>query len=88
MNPTFEKLYRELGRVTFVVLLAALTSYGITVMCALVGLSRAVISFRGVTASLAYVFAVLLALFLTASLVATVIRWLDRRSQIRGSRAI
>jgi hypothetical protein len=85
MNTTFDRLYRQLGRVTFGVLLAALSIYGLTLLCALLGFSRAVASLGGVAASVAYVFVALLILFLVASVVAAVIRWLDRRKQIEGS---
>jgi len=79
MNTTFDRLYRQLGRVTFGMLIAALSIYGLTLLCALLGFSRAVASLGGVAASVAYVFVVLLSLFLVASVVAAVIRWLDRR---------
>ena len=81
MNPTFDKLYRQLGRATFGLLVATITSFGITLLCALLGLSRAVASLNGVSLSVASVFIVLLSLFLVASLVGAVIRWLDRRNQ-------
>jgi hypothetical protein len=85
MNPTFDKLYRHLGRVTFGMLLAALFLYGSTLVCALLGFGHFAASFGGVSASLAYVFIALLGLFLVASVVAAVIRWIDRRSQLRAS---
>jgi hypothetical protein len=81
MNPTFDSLYRQLGRATFGLLLATITSFGITLLCALLGLSRAVASLNGVSLSIASVFIVLLSFFLVASLVDAVIRWLDRRNQ-------
>jgi uncharacterized membrane protein YtjA (UPF0391 family) len=79
MNQTFDQLYRQLGRVTFGVLFAALTVYGVTLICALLGFSNAVASLGGVAASLAYVFVALLLLFLLSTVVATIIRWVDRR---------
>ena len=79
MNATFERFYRQLGFATAAVLFAALGALGITLVCALLGLSHAVISFRGVAASLAYVFAVLLCLFMVASVVGGFVRWIDRR---------
>ena len=85
MNTTFDRLYRQLGRVTFGVLLAALATYGIMLLCAVLGFSHAVASLGGVAASLAYVFIVLFGLFLVASVVAAVIRWIDRRDQIKAS---
>jgi hypothetical protein len=81
LNPTFDSLYRQLGRATFGLLLATITSFGITLLCALLGLSRAVASLNGVSLSIASVFIVLLSFFLVASLVDAVIRWLDRRNQ-------
>jgi hypothetical protein len=88
MNPTFDRLYRQLARATFGLLLAALTLYGITLSCALLGFSHAAGSLGGVAASLAYVFGVLLSLFLVASVVAAVIRWFDRRNQVGHSASI
>ena len=84
MNATFDRLYRQLGSATAVVLIAALVALGVTLVCALLGLPQAVISFRGVTASLGYVFAVLLCLFLVSSIVAAVVRWVDRRGEREG----
>jgi hypothetical protein len=83
MNPTFDKLYRQVGRVTFGLLLATLAFYGITLLSALLGFANAAASFGGAAASLAYAFIALFGLFLAASIVAAVIRWLDRRNQIR-----
>lgn len=85
MNTTFDTLYRQLGRVTFGTLLAALTLFGLMLLFALLGFSHTVASLRGVTASLAYVFVGLFSLFLVASVVAALIRWLDRRNQIKDS---
>ena len=85
MNTTFDRLYRQLGRVTLGVLLAALATYGIMLLCAVLGFSNAVASLGGVAASLAYVFIVLFGLFLVGSVVAAVIRWIDRRDQIKAS---
>jgi len=87
MNATFDRLYRQLGRVTFGVLLAALTIYGIMLVCAVLGFSHTVASLGGAAASLAYVFIVLFGLFLMSSLVAAAIRWMDRRDQIKTSNA-
>lgn len=79
VNPTFDHYYRQLGKATIGLLLGTLCSLGLTVLLALLGLPDAAISFRGVTASLAYAFAALLAAFLVASIVASLVRWLDRR---------
>jgi hypothetical protein len=88
MNPTFERLYRQVGRVTFGVLLATLTIYGLMLLCGLLGFSHAVASLGGAAASLAFVFVALFGLFLVASVVAAVIRWLDRRDQINASNSV
>ena len=88
MNPTFERLYRQVGRVTFGVLLATLTIYGLMLLCGLLGFSHAVASLGGAAASLAFVFVALFGLFLAASVVAAVIRWLDRRDQINASNSV
>lgn len=88
MNPTFDRLYRQLGRATFGILLAALSVYVLTLLCALLGFSHAIISFRGVAASLAYVFFVLFSVFLAASVGAAVMRWLDRRNQSGTERRV
>jgi hypothetical protein len=85
MNATFDRLYRQLGRVTCGVLFATLFVYGVALVCALLGFSHAVTSFVGVAASLAYVFVALLGVFLLTSLVAALIRWADRQNQPRGS---
>ena len=88
MNPTFERLYRQVGRVTFGVLLATLTIYGLMLLCGVLGFSHAVASLGGAAASLAFVFVALFGLFLVASVVAAVIRWLDRRDQINASNSV
>jgi hypothetical protein len=88
MNLTFEKLYSQLGRVTLGLLFVTLAVYGISLVCALLGSSHAVASLGGVAASLAYVFFVLFSLFLISSVVAAVIRWLDRRNQSRASNPV
>ena len=85
MNATFDHLYRQLGRVTCGVLVATLFVYVLALVCALLGFSRAVTSFVGVAASLGYVFGALLAIFLLTSLVAALIRFVDRRHQLRDS---
>ena len=79
MNEAFEKLYRQLGRVTFSMLVAALMLYGLLLLFAVLGFSHAVASFEGIAASVGFVFCCLLGLFLLASVAAAVIRLLDRR---------
>jgi hypothetical protein len=81
MNPTFDRLYRQLGRATFGMLLAALTFYGITLFSAVLGFAHSAASFGGVAASLTYVFIALFSLFLLASVVAAGLRWFDGRNQ-------
>ena len=88
MNPTFERLYRQVGRVTLGILLATLAMYGLMLIFALLGFSHAVASLGGVAASLAFVFIVLFGLFLVASIVAAALRWLDRRDQIKASSSV
>jgi len=85
MNPTFERLYRQVGRVTLGVLLATVAVYGLMLVFALLGFSHAVASLGGVAASLAFVFIGLFCLFLVASIVAAALRWVDRRDQIKAS---
>ncbi len=87
MNSTFDKLHRQLGRATFSLLIVELASYGITLVCALLGLSHAVVSMGSAAASVAYVFVAVFSLFLVASVVAAIIRWFDRRNQGSGSSA-
>jgi hypothetical protein len=85
MNPTFDRLYRQLGRVTLGLLLGALTLYGITIGCGLLGFSHVTASLGAVAASLAVMFVLLFILFLVASVVLAVVRWMDRRNQIERS---
>ena len=88
MNPIFEKLYRQVGRCTVGLLLAALAFYGVTLVCALLGLRHAATSFGGIAGSLAIAFVILFVVFLMASVVAAIIRWFDRRSQSRSTTPI
>ena len=81
MKSTFDRLHRQLGRVTFGLLLVTLTSYGVALFCALLGISQAATSFSSVSGSLAYVSLALLIAFLGVSLIGSFIRWLDRRGQ-------
>ena len=85
MNPTFDRLYRQLGRVTLGLMLGALILYGIAIACALLGFSHVTASLGAIAASLAVLFVALFILFLVASVVVAVIRWLDRRNQIQRS---
>ena len=88
MNHTSERLYGQLGRATYGMLIAALSVLVLTVVCALLGLPQAVISFREVAISLAYAFVALLTVFLVSSLVMALIRWMDRRSQADGKPSV
>ncbi|MDP1590045.1 MAG: hypothetical protein Q8M07_19990 [Prosthecobacter sp.] len=83
MNTTFDRLYRQLGSATFGVLLAALSVYGLTLLCALLGFSHAVVSLGGVAASVAYVFVALLGLFLVASVVAALNKALSTVTSVK-----
>jgi hypothetical protein len=80
MNPSFEYFHRQLSRATVAVLAIALSLLGLAVLFALLGLPQAVVSFRQASFSVAFVFAVMFALFLTSSVAAGVLRWLDRRN--------
>lgn len=88
MNTTFDRLYRQLGRITLGLLLATLSIYGLMLLCALLGFSHTVASLSGVAVSLAYVFVGLFCLFLVASVVAALTRWLDRRNETKGSNPV
>ena len=87
MNTNFERLYRSLGRATVGVLLAGLVLYGFALVFALLGFSRGASSFSAVAASIAFVFGALLTLFVMVSLTGAVIRWVDRRGQIKSGSA-
>ena len=79
MVATFEYFHRQLGRATMIVLYAALAVLGVTLLCALLGLSHAVVSLNGVWWSLGYLFGGMLAVFLLTSLVGALVHFLDRR---------
>ena len=79
MNQSFQYFHRQLSRATVTVLAITLSLLGLAVLFALLGLPQAVISFRQASFSVAFMFAVMLALFLTSSLAAGVLRWLDSR---------
>lgn len=85
MNTTFAKFHRQLGRVTFGMLLAVLSVYVFTLFCALLGFSKAVTSFHGVTMSLACCFAMLFVVFLLSSIAGALIRWSDRKHPVDGA---
>ena len=75
---TFESLYRQLGRATAGLLIASIAFFALTLGCALLGFSHAATSLRSAAFSVSYIFVVLLALFLISSLVAAIIRRLDK----------
>ena len=79
MNKSFEYFHRQLSRATVVVLVIALSFLGLALAFALLGLPQAVVGLRQAAFSVAYVFAVMFALFLTSSVAAGVLQWLDRR---------
>lgn len=62
------------------VLFITLLSFGVTLVCALLGLSHAVVSFRSVTVDLACVFGGMLAVFLLTALTWALVRVLNHRS--------
>jgi hypothetical protein len=78
MNATFERLHRDLGRVTALTLYVGLGFLALAVGSALAGLPDVVISFRGAAAAVAYVFAALLTLLLASSAVALLVRYATR----------
>jgi hypothetical protein len=84
MNTTFDQFHHQLGRATRTVLILTLVLFGLTLGFALLGFPHVVDSLRNATLSVAVVFGVLFALFLLASLVGAVIRWIDRRHVIAG----
>lgn len=79
MNPTFEKYYRQLGHTTIGLLVAAAVVYGITRLCIHFGYLHAGESLEGVAFSLGYAFAVLVTVFLLASLAEGMRQWATRR---------
>jgi hypothetical protein len=81
MNDAFTILQRRLGAATAVVLAAALGSFCLALLAALLGLPHAVASLRSIAAALAFVFSGLLMLFLLTSLVGAIVRWIDRRNR-------
>ena len=84
MLGSLEFLYRQLSRATVAVLFITLASFGVTLVCALLGLPHAVVSFRSVTVVLASVFGGMLAIFLLTALVWALARFLNRRSSPSG----
>ena len=78
MIVTFERVYRDLGRATALALFAALGFLALALGSALGGFADAVISFRQAAGAVGYVSGGLLALFLVTSLVATLMRYLNR----------
>lgn len=79
MNKSFEYFHRQLSLATVVVLVIALSFLGLALLFALLGLPQAVVSLRQAAFSVFYAFAVMFALFLTSSIAAGVLQWLDRR---------
>ena len=80
MLGSYEIFYRQLSRATAAVLFITLASIGVTLVCALLGLSNAVVSLNGVTLALASVFGGMLAVFLLTALVWALVRFLNCRS--------
>jgi hypothetical protein len=84
MNTTFDQFHDQLGRATRTVLMLTLVLFGLTLGFALLGFPEVVASLRSVTLSVAFVFGALFVVFLLASLVGALIRWIDRRHRIAG----
>jgi len=80
MLESYEIFYRQLSRATLTVLFITLASFGMTLVCALLGLSHAVVSLNGVTLVLASVFGGMLGVFLLTTLIWALVRFLNRRS--------
>ena len=80
MMETFRYVYRQLGLATVMILFAALAFLGLALLFALLGFSHAAASFNSVAVVLGFVFGGMLAVFLLTSLVAALVRFLERRS--------
>jgi hypothetical protein len=78
---------RQLSRAVVAVLYITAASFGVTLVCALVGLIDAVefsnfgVTVHGVPVVLAYVFGGTLVVFLLTALVCALVRFLNRRSK-------
>jgi hypothetical protein len=80
MNNFFAKVHGHLGRTAIVFIWAAAAFFFLALGSALLGIPNAVNSFRSVSATLAIVFAGILAAFLCMSLVTATVRWIDRHN--------
>ncbi|MCB9940631.1 MAG: hypothetical protein H6823_20515 [Planctomycetaceae bacterium] len=78
---TFDYFYRKLSQATVILLYSGLGVFLLTVICAVLGLSRAVATFNGVTIAVALLFAILLSVFLLTSCVRAVIQFLANRTK-------
>ena len=78
---TFDYFYRKLTQATVILLYSGLGVFLLTVICAVLGLSRAVATFNGVTIAVALLFAILLSVFLLTSCVRAVIQFLANRTK-------
>jgi len=78
---TFDYFYRKLTQATVAALFAVLGLFLLTLFCAVLGFANAVATFNGVTLAIAYVFGILLVLFLLTSLVRAVVHFLINRSK-------
>jgi hypothetical protein len=79
MSTTFERLEEQLGNATKYVVILTLISFGITIGSALLGLPKAVETFRGVSFALAYAFAALFTLLALGWLVSAIVRYFEQR---------
>ncbi len=77
-NTNFESLYRQLGRVTVVVLMIGLVCLGLAHSLTLFGFPNAAAGISGAASLFQYVFILLLGLFLITSVIAAFLRWHDR----------
>lgn len=78
---TFDYFYRKLTQAAVAALFATLGLFLLTLLCAVLGFAHAVATFNGVTLAMAYVFGILLIVFLLSSLVRAVVYFLTSRSK-------
>jgi hypothetical protein len=74
MNLTFDHLHRQVASATLALLKIMLGSFGVTLLCAVLGFAQGVSSFRSATLSLAWAFGAFLLVFVISSLAGALIR--------------
>ena len=84
MNESFDRLHRTLGRTTVGVLFAVLAFYGIAMAFALLGISHVAESLNQAGLASAIIFGALFVVFVVSSLVAAILRWLERHDRPIG----